>query len=203
MDLLLHICCGPCSLFVIDDLRKAYPSCRLEGLFVNPNIHPREEFLRRQESTRQACSYKKLPLDLLPDYDQECWETFSGETAARCRMCYAKRLEKTARYAAEKGFTHFTTSLLVSPYQDQEALRQWGEAAASRYGVSFLYRDFRPGFRSGQQQARDLGLYRQKYCGCIKSLEERTVERKQERIRPKPGSNDPAEAAGGRDENDV
>lgn len=173
MNLLLHICCGPCSLFVIDDLRKALPDVRLQGFFANPNIHPEEELTRRQESTRQACAIKNVPLVVLPDFDQDAWANFAGSAKERCEMCYQRRLETTARYAAEHGYTHFTTTLLVSPYQNQEAICRIGEAMAAQYGVSFYYRDFRPGFRLGQQEARDLGLYRQKYCGCIKSLEER------------------------------
>ena len=76
-------------------------------------------------------------------------------------------------YAAAHGFDSFTSTLFVSPYQNHDLLRQTAEAAAARYGVSFLYRDFRPGFRQGQQEARELGLYMQKYCGCVFSEEER------------------------------
>ena len=91
----------------------------------------------------------------------------------RCGHCYRLRLEQTARYAAAHGFDSFTSTLFVSPYQNHDLLRQTAEAAAARYGVAFLYRDFRPGFRQGQQEARELGLYMQKYCGCVFSEEER------------------------------
>jgi predicted adenine nucleotide alpha hydrolase (AANH) superfamily ATPase len=82
------------------------------------------------------------------------------------------RLERTAARAAEGGFDGFSTSLLISPYQRHDAIRRLGEEAAAKFGVNFLYRDFRPLFRKGQAQARDLGLYMQKYCGCTFSLHE-------------------------------
>ncbi len=169
MKLLLHICCGPCSLSVIDQLR-AFTDCPLEGLFANPNIHPYEEFLRRRESTALACTAKQVPLHVLEDFDQKKWETFADSDELRCKMCYTVRMNLAAEYAARHGFTHFTTTLLVSPYQNHALLQQVCREAGERCGVDFLYRDFRPGFRPGQQQARELGLYRQKYCGCIRSL---------------------------------
>jgi predicted adenine nucleotide alpha hydrolase (AANH) superfamily ATPase len=89
---------------------------------------------------------------------------------ARCHKCYTLRLEKAAKYAVENGFDAFTTSLLVSPYQKHDLIKELGDHYASEYGVEFIYRDFRPGFRQGQQMAKDMGLYRQKYCGCILSL---------------------------------
>ena len=79
----------------------------------------------------------------------------------------------TARYAAEHGYASFTSTLFVSPYQNHELLRQTAQAAAEAYGVEFLYRDFRPGFRAGQQEARERGFYMQKYCGCVFSEEDR------------------------------
>jgi len=82
-------------------------------------------------------------------------------------------MEESARYAAEHGFTHFATTLLVSPYQNHETIARMGEAAGKKWGVTYLYRDFSPGFREGQAKARELGLYMQKYCGCVFSEEDR------------------------------
>lgn len=87
-------------------------------------------------------------------------------------------MRSAARYAAENGFTHFTTTLLISPYQNHELLAQTAREAAQEFGVSFLYRDFRPYFREGQDRARAMGLYMQKYCGCIFSEEDRYRKRK-------------------------
>ena len=96
----------------------------------------------------------------------------------RCAYCYRVRMEETARYAAEHGFDSFTTSLLISPYQNHEAICAVARAMGGEYGVEFLYRDFRPLFREGQQFARDHGFYMQKYCGCIFSEEERYTKKK-------------------------
>ena len=97
----------------------------------------------------------------------------ADDIEGRCRHCYRVRLEETARYAAEHGYTSFTSTLFVSPYQNHELLRQTAEELGRQYGVPFLYRDFRPGFRDGQRQARELGFYMQKYCGCVFSEEDR------------------------------
>ncbi|MDR1588181.1 MAG: epoxyqueuosine reductase QueH, partial [Treponema sp.] len=96
----------------------------------------------------------------------------------RCLFCYRLRLEKTAARAAELGCGAFSTTLLISPYQDHEAVRKTGEEIAKRYAIPFLYRDFRPLFRGGQEKARERGLYMQKYCGCVFSEEERYLKKK-------------------------
>ena len=91
----------------------------------------------------------------------------------RCFFCYRIRLEKTAVYAAQNGYDAFSTSLLISPYQQHDVIRRMGEELAAHYKVKFFYRDFRPLFREGQAEARALGLYRQKYCGCEYSIAEK------------------------------
>lgn len=171
MNILLHICCGPCSLYVIDALKKRYPEENITGYFYNPNIHPYDELIRREAGAAKACAHKEIPLISKEDYDLASWKCFGGEGAKRCVMCYQRRFEETARYAAEHGYSHFTSTLFVSPYQNHEAMNRAARAAATRYGVTFLEgSDFREGFREGQNQARALGLYRQKYCGCIRSF---------------------------------
>jgi predicted adenine nucleotide alpha hydrolase (AANH) superfamily ATPase len=100
-------------------------------------------------------------------------EMFGKDTGNRCAYCYRIRLARTAALARERGFDAFSTTLLISPYQNHELLVQTAQDAAEEYGVEFLYRDFRPRFREGQAEARRLGLYMQKYCGCIFSEEER------------------------------
>ena len=172
--MLLHICCGPCSMFVIDDLREYFKDeedFKLWGLYANPNIHPYDEFMRRLENADKACAIKGIPLSVITDFDQASWEFFDGVQTERCKMCYRVRMDIAARFAAENGFQRFTTTLLVSPYQNHEEIRLAGEAAASRYGVEFFFRDYSAGFREGQRQAKEAGLYRQKYCGCILSKE--------------------------------
>ena len=96
-----------------------------------------------------------------------------GDIDHRCSVCYALRLAQAAQYAARHGYDSFTTTLLVSPYQNHELLAETAERMGREYGVRFLYRDFRSGFRQGQQEARALGFYMQKYCGCVFSEEDR------------------------------
>jgi predicted adenine nucleotide alpha hydrolase (AANH) superfamily ATPase len=140
------------------------------GVFYNPNIHPIEEFERRRSTVEQFAAIKGLQVQYFNDFRQPDWETFAGPGDARCTMCYTTRLKKVAELASEQGFDAFTTSLLVSPYQKHDLIKQLGEKYAALYGIQFYYRDFRPGIREGQKEAKDLGLYRQKYCGCIISL---------------------------------
>lgn len=173
--ILLHICCGPCSLYCIDALHAAYPEASVTGLYANPNIHPYAEFQRRKESTRQACAYKGIPVVFLPDYDQAKWEAYSKEDPKRCAMCYRVRMELTAAYAKAEGYSAFTSTLFVSPYQNYDLMKSICLEMAEKYQVKFTECDFRPGFRIGQREAREIGLYRQKYCGCIRSLPEQEV----------------------------
>ena len=102
--------------------------------------------------------------------------------------CYYVRLEQTAKYAKENGYTAFSTTLLVSPYQNHDALVEVAKMMAKKYDIEFLYRDFRVGFREGQAKARELGLYMQKYCGCIFSEEDRyskQIKKDKENIKDK------------------
>jgi predicted adenine nucleotide alpha hydrolase (AANH) superfamily ATPase len=140
----------------------------------NPNIHPSAEYVLRRNSLALFAANESLQLKIHDEYGLRFFlnETFPY-TEGRCKKCYFLRLEKAASTAAEEGFEAFTTSLLISPYQDHEEIRRTGEETAARHGIEFLYRDFRPLFREGQATARAMGFYMQKYCGCIFSEEER------------------------------
>jgi predicted adenine nucleotide alpha hydrolase (AANH) superfamily ATPase len=142
----------------------------------NPNIHPFTEYRSRRDTLIQFGKDRNLQVILEDEYGlrsfiQGVYPDF--EQGPRCAYCYRVRLEKTASAAAEQGYDCFSSSLFISPYQNHELLRQTGEEAAKKYGVRFYYRDFRPNFREGQKQARELGFYMQKYCGCVFSEEER------------------------------
>ena len=172
MNTLLHTCCAPCSIYCVDSLRR-------EGIepvsyWFNPNIHPYTEYRSRKTTLEAYAQSIHLPLVIDNTYGLRSFvRAVIDDLEHRCLYCYQVRLEQTARYAAEHQFDSFSTTLLVSPYQKHEALIAAGEAAAQKYGVPFLYRDFRVGFREGQDKARELELYMQKYCGCIFSEEER------------------------------
>lgn len=189
MDLLLHICCAPCSLFSWQALQeKGY---NVYGYFFNPNIHPYREFLKRMEALRLLSGQegKKVFIDeryLLEDYLQQV-AAVAHDAERRCPICYQIRLEETARQASERGLKNISTTLLVSPYQKHELLREMGEKIAQKYGLQFVYADLRPGFRESMRLAREKDLYRQGYCGCIYSEKERYHPKPQRSKKQKKG----------------
>ncbi len=170
-DLLLHMCCGPCTEYPLEVLREE--GFLVSGYFYNPNIQPQAELDRRLENVKILSEKKGFSVVYDDTCAEETWRNFaSPHKSDHCRYCYYSRMYEVARFAKEQGFHRFTTSLLVSPYQNHELLIKAAEAAATHYGIEFLYRDFRPGYRQGQEMAKADGLYRQKYCGCIYSLGE-------------------------------
>ena len=171
-SVLLHSCCAPCSVHCVDALRAE--GIEPTSLWFNPNIHPYQEYKARRDTLIAYGESVDLEVRVLDDYGLRAFvRAVADDIDRRCAHCYAIRLGTAAKYAAEHGFRAFTSSLLISPYQNHELLRQTGEEMGRKYGVEFLYRDFRPGFRAGQAKARALGLYMQKYCGCVFSEEER------------------------------
>lgn len=173
MRLLLHTCCAPCLIYPLERLRE-------KGLvpaayYYNPNIHPYTEYRSRLKAAAEL-SESARAVFIRPDYrPQDFFRSVSGHELPqdRCVLCWGLRLRDTAFYAAKNGFEYFTTTLLVSPYQDQAQLKRAGEEAAEAAGVKFYYEDFRPGFRKAHEQAKAGGIYCQKYCGCIYSEIER------------------------------
>ena len=179
MSMLLHACCGPCAMYPVDFLLEQ--SKDLDLFWYNPNIHPEFEWNRRLENLHKCADHYGVKLVKGDDECmQEYWEekTYLTEFASRCHMCYDIRMDAVAKFAAENGYDSFCTTLLVSPYQQHDVIVKTAEQKAEQYGVNFEYYDFRPGFRQGQQMARDIGLYRQKYCGCIFSLDESDFKEK-------------------------
>ncbi len=173
MKLLMHTCCAPCSVYCIDTLRaeKIEPTL----FWYNPNIHPYTEYKARRDCLKDYAKSIDIKLILQEEYglDEFC-QNVANDISNRCvNYCYPKRLNETVRYAVENGYDAFTTTLLVSPYQKHEELKKVCEDLAKKSGLEFVYRDFRIGFRAGQEKAKAIGLYRQKYCGCIFSEEER------------------------------
>ena len=173
MKLLMHTCCAPCSVYCIDSLRNENIEPTL--YWFNPNIHPYIEYKTRRDTLIQYSDMVNAKLILNENYGlRDFCKNVSDDIDNRCvNYCYPVRLEETAKFAKENGFDSFTTTLLVSPYQKHDAIHELGEKIAKEYGLNFIYRDFRVGFRDGQNKARELGLYMQKYCGCIFSEESR------------------------------
>lgn len=173
MKLLMHTCCAPCSVYCIDSLRQDNIEPTL--FWYNPNIHPYIEYKTRRDCLKDYAASVGAKLIIDEDYglDEFCRNVVSDIENRCVNYCYRKRLTETVRYAAKHGYNAFTTTLLVSPYQKHDELRKVCEELAGLAGVEFVYRDFRVGFREGQTKARELGLYMQKYCGCIFSEEDR------------------------------
>ena len=172
MRILLHICCGPCSIYPLKKL--AQEGFSTMGFFYRHNIHPYTECVRRMETLSQYAAEKGVKMIWQEGYDLE---GFIRRTAFRegdrCRMCYHDRLKTTALLARKGRFDCFSTTLLYSKFQNHELIRSIGEALSRETGVAFHYDDFRVGWKEGIIESKRLNMYRQGYCGCIYSEKER------------------------------
>ena len=167
MKLLLHTCCAPCSVYCIDTLRK-------EGIeptlyWYNPNIHPYKEYEARRNCLIEYA--KSINIECIVDdeygLDEFC-KNVSNKLETRCvDYCYPVRLRKTFEYAKQNGYDAVSTTLLYSIYQKHDFIKHYCEKLYKEYEIEFLYRDFRHGFWEGHEKAKELGLYMQKYCGCV------------------------------------
>lgn len=160
--ILLHTCCAPCLVYVHEKLNEM--NVDYDSYFYNPNIHPIKEHERRLLTLRSYTSRFNIPLIEDDEFLQHLWEQ-----GFKCKDCYNIRLDKTAQYAKNNGYKGFSTTLLVSIYQNHQLIIEIAESVADKYGIEFFYHDFREGYRIGQNKAKEYGLYRQKYCGCINS----------------------------------
>ena len=172
-EVLMHTCCAPCSVSCIEMLREEKYEPVL--FWYNPNIHPYTEYQKRLDSLWEYSMNIGVELIVKDEYKlKEFVEEAIKDIENRCiDVCYKMRLEATAASAVELGYKKFTTTLLVSPYQDTEMLIEIGKELAEEYKLEFVVLDFKSRFREGQTKAKDLGLYMQKYCGCIFSEAER------------------------------
>lgn len=171
MKVLLHTCCGPCLLYPYALLKER--GHEVVSFYYNPNIHPSREYRKRLEVVRAHCEGNSIELREGP-YDMEAFlAAASTDPAARCDTCFKMRLSRAAAEARLVGASAFTTTLLVSPYQDQEKIRRAGESAAIEQGVLFIFEDMSGGYHDAVSESRELGMYRQGYCGCVYSEKER------------------------------
>lgn len=176
MDILLHICCGPCLIYPFGRLKSQ--GFKIKGFFYNPNIYPSAEFSRRKESLDLLSKGLGLNVEAPENRPSDFFQAIdkNENTPKRCLLCWSLRLQATASRAKENGLKLFSTTLLVSPYQDHETLKQLGQRIAKDTGVDFYYEDFRPGFRPAYQEAKQRGLYLQKYCGCEYSIKQKVCQ---------------------------
>jgi epoxyqueuosine reductase len=173
MKILLHTCCAPCLIYPLERLRAKEHS--VTGLFYNPNIHPLAEYKLRRQAVEDYSRKASVEM-IFPEYKPaEYFQVVNMKEASkeRCIACWSLRLQKAAEAAKSKGCQAFTTTLLVSPFQDQDLLKEIGNNIAKAEGVELFYEDFRPGFKKAHEEARVKGIYCQKYCGCIYSEIER------------------------------
>jgi len=172
MKLLMHICCAPCAIYPLQLLEPhGHDIC---GLFYNPNIHPYREYEKRRDTLKSYADLHGLRVMCPEEYAMEDFlRNVAFREKDRCRYCYSSRLHYTAQRAKEAGFDFFTTTLLYSKFQNHEMIKGIGESVAVEHKVAFYYHDFRVGWTEGQRRSREMGIYRQPYCGCIYSEKER------------------------------
>lgn len=184
MKLLLHTCCAPCLEYPYQVLINE--EIDFTPYFYNPNIQPGWEYQRRKSTLVKFSEINPCDIifsDLSQDHEELNTLSFENMWAAfpkdeKCANCYRIRLEKTARFAVEKGYDSFSSTLMGSIYQNHDLICTIGKALEVKYKINFYNHDFRKGFRSGQKQAFEQGLYRQKYCGCAGSLDESALKKK-------------------------
>jgi predicted adenine nucleotide alpha hydrolase (AANH) superfamily ATPase len=172
--LLLHVCCAPCSIAVIDELRREYT---LSVLFFNPNIYPEAEYLKRKSEVIRLCEEWNIPM-LDQDYTPAEWDRAvqgleaEPEGGLRCRACFAHRLERTAQVAREQGIDLFATTLTTGRNKKAAVINPIGQGLAKHLGIRFYEADWKKGGREERSRAmiRERGIYRQNYCGCRYSL---------------------------------
>lgn len=172
MKLLMHMCCSNCSLYPLKSLLAR--NIEVKGFWFNPNIHPYPEYSLRLDSLRRLQKFWDIGIEYVDHYGGDGFIREIGDPDEnRCERCYAMRLEETAKAARKMNVDGFTTSLLVSPYQRFEKILAVGREMAKRHSVFFFEEDFRTGYRGNIPLSKELGLYRQRYCGCIFSEKER------------------------------
>ena len=183
--LLLHSCCAPCSSYVLEYLSNYF---YITIYYYNPNISPKEEFDKRIEEQKRLIN--ELPVKnkinfIKGNYENDKYEELikgleqEKEGGSRCHLCYKLRLEETAKLAKEKGFEYFTTTLSISPYKNSKVLNEIGERLCEQYGIKYLYADFKKkeGYKRSIELSRIYNLYRQDYCGCKYSKNQRDQEK--------------------------
>jgi len=166
LKLLLHSCCGPCTTYPLHFYRAQGYS--VGGLYFNPNIYPEEEEIKRWETYADWAEKNHLPATRIYTPHDEWLGAVSHDLSkpARCKECYLFRLKEAARFAKEEGYDCFSTTLLVSPYQDHKGIIEAMGIASRESGIPFVYNDLRRGYLRCRQMARGYHMYMQKYCGC-------------------------------------
>lgn len=176
MRILLHACCAPCLVYPLDDLRSEGHD--VTAIFYNPNIHPYTEYLRRLDAFTvyiQENNIRVINEDFREGMEEWLRQVAFRE-AQKCQICFHFRMDRIVRLAQAKGFDAFSTTLFYSRFQKHDLLKATCEALSEKYELPLLYKDWRTGWNEGVKRYRKLGLYRQKYCGCVYSEKERALK---------------------------
>lgn len=175
MKVLLHVCCANCAIYPIKSMREE--GLEVMAFFYRHNIHPYTECLRRQEALEAYAEQIDLKVIYQEGYDLEGFiRNVAFRESERCNYCYHDRLRSTALLARRGKFDYFSSTLLYSKHQNHELIRAIGESIGKSVGVPFLYHDYREGWKEGIECSKQMGLYRQHYCGCIYSEKERFLK---------------------------
>ena len=170
--LLVHSCCAHCAAYTVNYWRQQ--GYEVSALWYNPNIHPYTEHHHRLEAMQSLAQEMKLPLVTIEGYGiVDYFRQVVGHESERCQYCFRLRLSETAKIALQKGFDAFTTTLLISPHQKHDLVREIGNDVAKEKGIKFLYADLRRRYSDSRSMTKPLALYRQQYCGCVYSEWER------------------------------
>lgn len=180
--LLLHACCAPCSSHTLLVLKDYFD---ITIFYSNDNIYPKEEYLNRLDEVKRFIPLISKDIKLLYDEynDKDFYDAIKGlenlgEKSERCYKCYTLRLEKTAEKAKALGFDFFTTTLSISPYKVTRWINEIGYKLEEKYGVKYLFSDFKKddGYNHSIELSKEYSLYRQDYCGCVYSKQERMYQ---------------------------
>ncbi len=170
--LLIHTCCGPCSIYPVQQLQNE--DIRLRGYFYPHNIHPLIECQKREQTLKDYAGSIDLKVIFPQTYELQAFlQKIVFREKERCTICYHERMRATAQVAKRGKFDGFTSTLLYSKFQNHALIRSVGESVAEDQNIPFVYRDFRSGWKEGIDRSKAMGMYRQQYCGCIYSEAER------------------------------
>ena len=170
--ILLHACCGPCTIIPANQI--AAEGLQYSAYFFNPNIHPYRGFSQRRDTLVEFCASENILVHIHAEYGlSEFLRKVVFHEERRCALCYAMRLEATAAFAANNNYNAFSTTLLYSKYQNHALIMEICANLAEKDHIMFYYRDFRAGWSEGIRQSKERQMYRQSYCGCIYSEQER------------------------------
>ena len=180
--LLLHACCGPCSSYTVEYLSKYFD---ITIYYYNPNTYPEQEYKRRLEELNKFINSFNSDIKVIEEnyIPNEFYKSIKGleklgEKSKRCYECYKLRLDKSAKYAKEKEYDYFTTTLSISPYKNAEWINEIGIELENKYNIKYLFSDFKKknGYKRSLELSKEYKLYRQEYCGCVYSKQEREIK---------------------------